>query len=153
MSRTVTVELTDEEYARIEREAAATSRTPAEVMGAAVRQHSAWFDMGTPPEPDEEPPQYSGPITAAEVESAIRTTAERSAARTGESPDEVFADIRARLRATPTTTLSAEEVAAADARFRALFGSVDSGEPYSADNDRIDADLAREYGRGLDWDR
>ncbi len=32
---------------------------------------------------------------------------------------------------------------------RRLFGSVDSGDPHSADNERIDDDLAREYGRGL----
>ena len=31
------------------------------------------------------------------------------------------------------------------ARFEALFGSWDSGDKHSADNERIDADLAREY--------
>jgi hypothetical protein len=30
-----------------------------------------------------------------------------------------------------------------------LFGSYDSGDPHSADNDRIDEDLAREFGSGL----
>jgi hypothetical protein len=30
-----------------------------------------------------------------------------------------------------------------------LFGSYDSGDPHSADNQRIDEDLAREYGSGL----
>ncbi len=33
-----------------------------------------------------------------------------------------------------------------------FFGTVRSGDPRSADNERIDADLAREYGRGLDGD-
>lgn len=33
-----------------------------------------------------------------------------------------------------------------------FFGAWDSGDPNSADNERIDADLAREYGRGLDRD-
>jgi hypothetical protein len=33
-----------------------------------------------------------------------------------------------------------------------FFGAWDSGDPNSADNERIDADLAREYGRGLDGD-
>jgi hypothetical protein len=33
-----------------------------------------------------------------------------------------------------------------------FFGMWDSGDPNSADNERIDADLAREYGRGLDGD-
>jgi hypothetical protein len=31
-------------------------------------------------------------------------------------------------------------------RWRRFAGSVQSGDPHSADNDRIDADLAREYG-------
>ena len=33
-----------------------------------------------------------------------------------------------------------------------FFGSIDSGDPNSADNERLDADLAREYGSGLDGD-
>lgn len=33
-----------------------------------------------------------------------------------------------------------------------FFGIWDSGDPNYADNERIDADLAREYGRGLDGD-
>lgn len=39
----------------------------------------------------------------------------------------------------------------AEDRLIRMFGSVDTGDPNSADNDRIDADLAREYGAGLDW--
>jgi hypothetical protein len=153
MSRTATVELTDEEYARIEREAAATSRTPAEVIGAAVRQHSAWFDMGTLPEPDESPGQYSGPITAEEVEAVLRKTAAAIAARTGEAPEEIIARIDARIRATPGTDRTDQERRADWQRLEEFFGCFDSGDPHSADNDRIDADLAREYGRGLDWDK
>jgi hypothetical protein len=37
----------------------------------------------------------------------------------------------------------------ADERLMRMLGSFDSGDPHSADNDRIDADLAREYGAGL----
>jgi hypothetical protein len=33
----------------------------------------------------------------------------------------------------------------AAARFRSMFGTWSSGDPHSCDNDRIDADLAREY--------
>lgn len=152
MSRTVTVELTDDEYARIEREATATSRTPVEVIGAAVRQHSAWFDSGTDLEPDDAPGQFSGPITAAEVEAAMQKTAAEIAARTGEAPEEIIARIDARIRATPTSTLSDEEREVARREFEEMFGCFDSDDPHSADNDRIDADLAREYGRGLKWD-
>ncbi len=38
---------------------------------------------------------------------------------------------------------------AARERFRRCFGSWDSGDEHSADNDKIDRDLAREYGKGL----
>jgi len=37
----------------------------------------------------------------------------------------------------------------ADERLMRMLGSFDSGDPHSADNDRIDAGLAREYGAGL----
>ncbi len=39
-----------------------------------------------------------------------------------------------------------EEKQAARERFESYFGSYDSGDPDSCNNDRIDADLAREYG-------
>lgn len=42
-------------------------------------------------------------------------------------------------------SLSAEERAQAKARLKSFAGAVNSGDPLSADNDRIDADLAREY--------
>jgi predicted transcriptional regulator len=46
----------------------------------------------------------------------------------------------------PKRRLSEEELAAAEERLRRHAGAVDSGDPHSADNERIDADLAREYG-------
>ena len=49
--------------------------------------------------------------------------------------------------------LSDEERLAARKRMEAFFGVFDSGDPHSTDNERLDADLAREYGRGLDWDK
>jgi hypothetical protein len=47
-------------------------------------------------------------------------------------------------------TLSEEEARLAEERFARWIGAWDSGDPNSADNERIDADLAREYGAGLD---
>ncbi len=47
-------------------------------------------------------------------------------------------------------TLSEEEIRLAEERFARWIGAWDSGDPNSADNERIDADLAREYGSGLD---
>ncbi|MGI8641722.1 MAG: hypothetical protein ACR2MG_17480 [Pyrinomonadaceae bacterium] len=45
--------------------------------------------------------------------------------------------------------LSEEEKQRREANFARHFGAVKSGDSRSADNDKIDADLAREYGRGL----
>jgi hypothetical protein len=152
MSRTVTLELADEDYALIEREARATGRTPAEVMTSTLQRHAARLAVTTPPSASaEEPAQISGPISAAEVEAALRAAAEQIASQTGQSPDEIIAEFRSRIRASPRSDLSRDEQQAARQRLEAFFGSVDSGDPNSADNERIDADLAREYGRGLDW--
>ncbi len=46
--------------------------------------------------------------------------------------------------------LSEEEAQLAEDQFARWIGAWDSGDPNSADNERIDADLAREYGAGLD---
>ena len=42
--------------------------------------------------------------------------------------------------------LSAEEAKLAEDNFARWMGSVSSGNPRSADNEQIDADLAKEYG-------
>lgn len=47
-------------------------------------------------------------------------------------------------------SVQAQQAAIAD--ISQFFGAVSSGDPRSADNERIDADLVREYGRGLDGD-
>ena len=41
-----------------------------------------------------------------------------------------------------------EDVRAAEARFARWIGAVNSGNPRSADNEQIDADLARDYANG-----
>ena len=41
--------------------------------------------------------------------------------------------------------MTEEEKQVARERFRQLAGALDSGDPHSADNERIDADLARSY--------
>ena len=42
--------------------------------------------------------------------------------------------------------LTPEEIQRARAAFERHFGTFDSGDPNFSDNERIDADLAREYG-------
>lgn len=48
---------------------------------------------------------------------------------------------------------SEEEIRQAEERFARWIGSVNSGNPRSADNEQIDADLAREYGATHDDER
>ena len=49
----------------------------------------------------------------------------------------------------PRPLFSAEEAERRHREFVAMIGSYDSGYPNSCDNERIDQDLAREYGSGL----
>ncbi|MBX9583120.1 MAG: hypothetical protein K2X87_22665 [Gemmataceae bacterium] len=88
MSLTLTLELSPAAAANLERLAAATGRTVAELAAVVVESR-----YGRPPDP--------------------RTEAEKQAARE---------------------------------RFERHFGAVDLGRPTGADNEGIDADLAREYG-------
>lgn len=43
-------------------------------------------------------------------------------------------------------TLQPNDAAAAQSNFQQFFGTWDSGDENSADNERIESDLAREYG-------
>jgi hypothetical protein len=70
-----------------------------------------------------------------------------TALRQGRTPEEWIAE---RLSETvPATTTNGEQK---DGDITRFFGMWHSGDPNFADNERIDADLAREYGRGLDGD-
>ncbi|CAN5574960.1 hypothetical protein BH24ACI2_BH24ACI2_08450 [soil metagenome] len=55
--------------------------------------------------------------------------------------------------ATDNKPLNEEEIQRAEANFARWIGSVDSGNPNSADNELIDADLAWEYGASHDDER
>jgi hypothetical protein len=73
---------------------------------------------------------------------------EEKAKREGRRMEDVIAEHRLRSHP-PRPPMSPEE---AQRRHQALveqFGTYDSGDPNSADNDRIDEDLAREYGGEL----
>lgn len=64
---------------------------------------------------------------------SMRTALEQVAADAGQTPEEWV------------RTLVGEHLALRDDRLRCHFGSVDLGAPTGADNDTIDADLARVY--------
>jgi hypothetical protein len=70
---------------------------------------------------------------------------EEQAAREGRRMEDVVAEYKLQ-QYPPRPPISPEE---AQRRHQALidqFGTYDSGDPHSSDNERIDEDLAREYG-------
>jgi hypothetical protein len=67
------------------------------------------------------------------------------AAQMGRSIETVALEWLASTAPKPRRQLTPQEVKAAEERFRQHFGAVNSGDPHSGDNERIDADLAREY--------
>jgi hypothetical protein len=67
-------------------------------------------------------------------------------AKTGQPVQELALEWMARTAPKPRPKLSPEEAEAARQRLRRHFGAGNSGNPRSADNEQIDADLAKEYG-------
>ena len=86
-----------------------------------------------------------------ELPEEVYEALQAEAAADGRRLDDVIVEYLAR-RAKPDPNLSAEEAERRRKAFRQMFGIWDSGDPDSANNERIDEDLAREYGRGLDGD-
>lgn len=71
---------------------------------------------------------------------------ERQAAAEGSDPATVAA---AMLQSHFRPSLPRANDAAAVAAFRAMFGTAGVGHPAGLDNDAIDADLLKDYSRGL----
>lgn len=67
------------------------------------------------------------------------------ARRDGKTTEQVALEYLARREAKQRPELNADERRAARERLLRYAGVVNSGDPNSADNERIDADLAREY--------
>jgi hypothetical protein len=73
---------------------------------------------------------------------------EAQAREQGYSIEDYVKEFFGRFR-TRRPQLTADEIAKHKAELEKHFGIIDSGDPHSADNDRIDADLAREYAARL----
>ncbi len=71
-----------------------------------------------------------------------------AALRAGRTPENFILEKVAQMIPAPETGAEPEK----KADITQFFGMWSSGDPNSCDNERIDADLAREYGRGLDGD-
>ncbi len=77
-----------------------------------------------------------------EIYEALRQLAEKS-----DAPfEDVALEWLARHAHAPQPTIANADSEAAWSRLRQFAGAANSGDPQSADNRRIDADLAREYG-------
>lgn len=70
----------------------------------------------------------------------------RVASASGKPIEEVALDFFVKTAPRPQDGRSAEEAAEARTRFEQHFGEVSLGYATGADNESIDADLAREYG-------
>ncbi len=84
-----------------------------------------------------------------QLPSEVVQALQEEAARNGRSlEDEILQFLSKTLpRPKPATPT---EIERRKVRFRRFIGAWNSGDPDSSDNERIDADLAREYGEGLD---
>lgn len=77
---------------------------------------------------------------------------EQRAAKEGRTPEAVALAFWAATELKPRPELSEEERQKALDDLRQFAGAVNSGDPRSADNERIDEDLAREYGSSHEED-
>lgn len=131
MRKTLTLELPDEVYEALEQAAQMTGKPPAEWITAHL-------------------PQLLPSDEAQEIRLAIRKAKEKTiewmAAKQGITKEEAAAQWRARYGPKPPPQLTVEERRAARDHLRRHIGALNSGDPRAADNERIDADLAREYG-------
>ena len=80
-----------------------------------------------------------------EVPDELYQAFEQIAERDGRSVDAVALEWLAKEASRPKPKLSEEERRAARKELLEFAGAANTGDPHSCDNERIDADLAREY--------
>jgi hypothetical protein len=136
MSKTVLVEIPDAIYDALQQMASTTGATPAEMIVAQLVRHLAVSDGRTEPQPE--------PIREC-VHPDILAILEQVAPKMGKSMDEAILNWKARYGAKTPPQLSPAERRTARDRLLKHAGAIDTGDPNSSDNERIDADLAREY--------
>jgi hypothetical protein len=139
MSRTIALQLTDEEFATIQQAAESVGRTPEEVIVTSLRREGL---LGEPPSTA----ARSGIIDAAAAEAFMLAGARKLAPGTGKTPEEIVAEWNERMRPILFREVTEAERQQTIEDLRPFIGIASSGDPDSANNERIDADLAREYG-------
>ncbi len=81
-----------------------------------------------------------------QVSDEVYEACQQIAAKYERTEEEVLLEWLAKRTEKKRPKLTEEESRAAWERMQRHFGAVNSGDPRSGDNERIDADLAREYG-------
>jgi predicted transcriptional regulator len=87
-----------------------------------------------------------------QVSDEVYEACQQIAAQYGRTEEEVVLEWLAKRAKKKHTKLTEAESRAAWERLLRHAGAVNSGDPHSADNDRIDADLVREYGSSHEED-
>ena len=82
-----------------------------------------------------------------EIQEELYSALEQMAKKAGVETEAYVLEYLARQASKSAQHLSAAEQEAALKRFDGLIGSVGLGRPTGADNETIDADLEREYGK------
>ena len=80
-----------------------------------------------------------------ELQDEIYEVLQQMAKKSGRPVEELALKWLVQYIPRPRLPLTDEEAKAAEQRFRSHFGAVSSGNPRSADNEQIDADLMAEY--------
>lgn len=83
-----------------------------------------------------------------EIPDEVFSNFQKQAERRGKTAEKFVLEIVLK-NAPQTKNNDIEDAQAAEERFMRWVGAAGSGNPRSADNEQIDADLAAEYGRGL----
>ncbi|MGH9834635.1 MAG: hypothetical protein ACREBD_01695 [Blastocatellia bacterium] len=131
MSQTLTLELPDDVYQAVKSAAEANGKTPAELAASKVEQ---LFTAGDAAEPRRQIPQL------------IYELLQEVAPRMGKTIEELAAEWVAKYSPKLRPQLSEEERKTAMDRLLRHAGAASLGYATGADNESIDADLAREYG-------
>jgi hypothetical protein len=137
MSQTLTLELPDEVYETVKQAVETTGQTPAEWIVTDLDRRLSGRDGSS---------ERAQPLPPPDVPPGIYEILQQIAPQMGKTTEEVVVEWKVKYGAKPRPQLTEEEWEAARQRLLQHAGAANSGDPYSADNERIDADLAREYG-------
>ena len=88
-------------------------------------------------------------ILTLEIPDEVFRNFQKQAESRGETAEKLVLEIVLKTYSKTNNTLSNQEKDQALEKFMKHAGAINSGNPRSADNEQIDADLAAEYGRGL----